>query len=37
MDGNALVQNATALIAVGWKIAGAVGVCLLGRWLIASP
>jgi hypothetical protein len=37
MDGNALVQNATALIAVGWKIAGAVGVCLVGQWLIASP
>jgi small conductance mechanosensitive channel len=35
MDMNALVQNATAtLIAVGWKIAGAVVLWLVGRWLI---
>ena len=36
MDMNALVQNATAtLMAVGWKIAGAVVLWLVGRWLIS--
>jgi small conductance mechanosensitive channel len=35
MDVNALVQNASAtLVAVGWKLAGAVALWLLGRWLI---
>jgi small conductance mechanosensitive channel len=35
MDVNALVQNATAtLMAVGWKLAGAVALWLVGRWLI---
>ncbi len=35
MDVNALVQNATAtLMAVGWKLAGAVALWLIGRWLI---
>lgn len=36
MDANALLQNATAtLVAVGWKVAGAVVLWLVGRWLIA--
>jgi small conductance mechanosensitive channel len=36
MDANALVQNATVvLMAVGWKVAGAVVLWLVGRWLIA--
>jgi small conductance mechanosensitive channel len=36
MDANALIQNATAtLIAVGWKVAGALVLWLAGRWLIA--
>src|SRR5262245_47166741 len=35
MDVNALVQSATAtLVAVGWKIAGAILLWLIGRWLI---
>jgi small conductance mechanosensitive channel len=35
MDTKALVQNATAtLMAVGWKVAGAVVLWLVGRWLI---
>lgn len=35
MDVNAVVQNATAtLMAVGWKLAGAVALWLVGRWLI---
>jgi small conductance mechanosensitive channel len=35
MDMNALVQNASAtLMAVGWKLAGAVALWLIGRWLI---
>jgi small conductance mechanosensitive channel len=35
MDWNALVQSASAtLVAVGWKIAGALALWLLGRWLI---
>lgn len=35
MDTNSLVQSATAvLVAVGWKIAGAVLLFLAGRWLI---
>jgi small conductance mechanosensitive channel len=36
MDVNALTQNMVAtLSAVAWKIAGAVGLWILGRWLIA--
>ena len=36
MDLNAVVQNASAtLMAVGWKLAGAVALWLIGRWLIA--
>jgi small conductance mechanosensitive channel len=35
MDVNAVVQNASAtLMAVGWKLAGAAALWLLGRWLI---
>lgn len=35
MDVNALVQNASAtLMAVGWKLAGAFALWLIGRWLI---
>ena len=35
MDLNALAANATAtLIAVGWKVAGALALWLVGRWLI---
>ena len=35
MDTNSLIQSATAvLVAVGWKIAGAVLLFLVGRWLI---
>ena len=35
MDVNALVQSATAtLVAVAWKIAGALVLWLVGRWLI---
>lgn len=35
MDVNVLVQNATAtLMALGWKLAGAVALWLVGRWLI---
>ena len=35
MDVNALVQSAIAtLVAVGWKIAGALVLWLVGRWLI---
>ena len=35
MDTNALIQTTTAtLIAVAWKIAGAVLLWLIGRWLI---
>jgi small conductance mechanosensitive channel len=36
MDVNALAQNAVAtLVAVGWKIAGALVLWLIGRWLIS--
>ena len=36
MDVNALAQNAVAtLVAVGWKLAGAVALWLVGRWLIS--
>jgi small conductance mechanosensitive channel len=36
MSVNALIESATAtLIAVGWKVAGAVVLWLAGRWLIA--
>jgi len=36
MDVNAIVQSAGAtLIAVGWKVAGAVALWLVGRWLIS--
>jgi small conductance mechanosensitive channel len=36
MDVNALMQSATAtLVAVGWKILGALILWLVGRWLIA--
>jgi hypothetical protein len=36
MDLNALVQNASVtLVALGWKLAGAVALWLAGRWLIA--
>src|SRR5262245_22519140 len=35
MDVNALTNNAIAtLTAVGWKVAGAVALWLVGRWLI---
>ena len=35
MDLNALVQNTTAiLVAVGWKVVGAIALWLVGRWLI---
>jgi small conductance mechanosensitive channel len=36
MDMNALVQSATVtLLAVAWKVAGALALWLIGRWLIA--
>lgn len=36
MDLNALVQSASVtLIALGWKLAGAVALWLVGRWLIS--
>jgi small conductance mechanosensitive channel len=36
MDMDALAQNATAtLVSVGWKVAGAIALWLVGRWLIA--
>jgi small conductance mechanosensitive channel len=36
MDVNAIVAGATAtLVAVGWKIAGALVLWMIGRWLIA--
>ena len=36
MEVNAMVQNAsTMLVAVAWKVAGAVVLWLVGRWLIA--
>jgi small conductance mechanosensitive channel len=36
MDLNALVQNASVtLMALGWKLAGAVALWLVGRWLIS--
>lgn len=36
MDVNALVASATATaIALGWKVAGALALWLIGRWLIA--
>jgi small conductance mechanosensitive channel len=36
MDMNALIQNSGAtLVAVGWKVAGAVVLWFVGRWLIA--
>jgi small conductance mechanosensitive channel len=36
MDMDALAKSATAtLIAVGWKVAGAIALWLAGRWLIA--
>ena len=36
MDLNALVQNASlTLLALGWKLAGAVALWLVGRWLIS--
>src|SRR4030095_12360492 len=36
MDVNALAQNAiTTLIAVAWRVAGAVALWLIGRWLIS--
>jgi len=36
MDVNALAQNASAtLVAVAWKVAGAVVLWFIGRWLIA--
>jgi small conductance mechanosensitive channel len=36
MDVNALVQSASVtLVAVGWKIAGAIALWLVGRWLIS--
>jgi len=35
MDLNALMQNASAtLVAVGWKVAGAIVLWFVGRWLI---
>lgn len=35
MDMNAVIQNAGAtLVAVAWKVAGAVVLWLIGRWLI---
>ena len=36
MDMNAISQNVTAtLVAVAWKVAGALALWLIGRWLIA--
>ena len=36
MDVNAFVQSAaTTMVAVGWKVAGAVVLWLAGRWLIS--
>lgn len=36
MDVNALVQNASVtLVALAWKVAGAVALWLIGRWLIS--
>ena len=36
MDVNAFMQSASAtLIAVAWKVAGAIVLWLVGRWLIA--
>ena len=36
MDVNAIVQSASvALLAVAWKVAGAVALWLVGRWLIS--
>jgi small conductance mechanosensitive channel len=36
MDANALVQSASAaLLAAAWKVAGAVALWLVGRWLIS--
>ena len=36
MDVNALIQNASVvLVAVAWKVAGAVALWLIGRWLIS--
>jgi small conductance mechanosensitive channel len=36
MDVNALIQSASAaLLAVAWKVAGAVALWLVGRWLIS--
>src|SRR5262245_19822599 len=36
MDVNAIVQNASVtLVAVAWKVAGAVVLWLVGRWLIS--
>jgi hypothetical protein len=36
MDLNALVQNASVtLVALAWKLAGAVALWLAGRWLIS--
>jgi small conductance mechanosensitive channel len=36
MDVNALIQNASVvLIALAWKVAGAVALWLIGRWLIS--
>jgi small conductance mechanosensitive channel len=36
MDVNALIQNASVtLVAVAWKVAGAVALWLVGRWLIS--
>jgi small conductance mechanosensitive channel len=36
MDVNALIQNASVtLIAVAWKVAGALVLWLVGRWLIS--
>ena len=38
MDVNAVTQAAVAtLVAVGWKIAGAAALWLVGRWLISLP
>jgi small conductance mechanosensitive channel len=36
MDVNALMQNASAtLVAVAWKVVGAIALWLIGRWLIS--
>src|SRR3954468_3049811 len=36
MDLNALIQNASAtLVTAAWKVAGAVALWLVGRWLIS--